>query len=285
MGAVIAFNPISGGGLARSVAAKLARSLDAPLAEAHRLDAALADQRPDAIVVVGGDGTIRRAAAALLRAACDAPLVVVPAGTANLIARHLRIDTAPDTLIDGVLTRLRSGRARRLDVGLIDGSPFLVMVGVGFDAAVVQLVEAARTGPISMGSYLPAIAAALWRHEFADLDVRADSQRIWAGRPGLAFVCNLPEYGAFTPIAPQAQGDDGLLDLCVLPCERGEDLPALYLKVAAGEHLSMPDAVWTRCREATIESATPTPVQADGESAGRLPVHVRMHPRLIAFLA
>ncbi len=89
------------------------------------------------VVVCGGDGTVRAAADAL--AGSGVPLVVVPCGTGNLLARNLGLPLTPATALDAAL----SGTPHRLDLGRIEGdglapTHFAAMSGAGLDAAMLE---------------------------------------------------------------------------------------------------------------------------------------------------
>jgi diacylglycerol kinase (ATP) len=97
---------------------------------------ALADAATSADVVaaIGGDGTQRTAAHALKNS--PACLAVVPAGTVNLLARVLGIES-----IDDAASAIRSGHRRTLDTGLLDDETFVLNASTGYDAAVMQRVD------------------------------------------------------------------------------------------------------------------------------------------------
>lgn len=96
-----------------------------------RMTARAVDQGVDLVVCCGGDGSVRAVAAAL--AGTGVPLGVVPTGTGNLLARNLNLPLDLETAVEVALT----GRDRRVDVGVAGGERFVVMAGVGFDAAMV----------------------------------------------------------------------------------------------------------------------------------------------------
>jgi len=157
-----------------------------------------------AIGVAGGDGSINAAAGVALDH--RVPLVVVPAGTLNHLARDLGVVTVDDT-IDAV----RAGHAAEIDVGWIAGRPFLNTASFG---SYVELVDAREELEGSVGKW-PALAVALvrvLRHGQA-IDVHLDGERrsLW-----LVFVGNcryLPEGMAPTW---RERLDDGQLDVRVV---------------------------------------------------------------------
>src|SRR5438045_662783 len=139
--------------------------------------------------------------------------------------------------------------ARRLERRLrADGKLFLLMTGVGFDAAVVHELDRVRRGPIGYVDYLLPAALALRGYEYPSLRVTVDGREVWRPAPAVAFVGNVREYGTGFPILPDARPDDGQLDICVMPCRTPFDLARLFLQSLSGEHLREEGVVYLRGR-------------------------------------
>ena len=287
----------------------------APLGEA------LSDGRTRAAVAVGGDGTLRAVAARLLAADRPPPLLAVPLGTANLMGQHLglprpggwsaalgslglpdplalagtfadRLPTAVGNWLGGslkpfaagVADAIGAGRTRGIDVGVANGSAFLLMAGVGIDAHVVAALDAARAGPIGKLSYLRPAAGALRGYDYPALTVEADGRHVFGPAPALAFVANVPEYGTGFPLLPAARSDDGLLDLCMLPCGSPAELLTIALHAATGSHLAREGVATARGRHFSISSDRPTFVQVDGDPGGVTPLDVRLLNRRLKLI-
>ena len=243
------------------------------------------------LVGVGGDGT---AAELVNRTDEGVPLTLFPAGNSNLLAGYLRLRKDPEfiarTIVDGV--------AARLDAGKANGRIFLLMIGCGFDAEVVNRVHGRRTGHISFRNYLgpvrevirtykyPAIQAS-WEDDEGTVPIFEGTVPIFVpAKMGLSplsqtlslrwlFVFNLPCYGGKFRIAPHADGSDGLLDVCGFR-DRGfwKHLAAILLR----QHRRMAD--WTACRRRRlrITSDAQVPYQIDGDPGGWLPLDVEVLP-------
>lgn len=124
---------------------------------ASELAAGAREDGIDVVVALGGDGTANEVADGLLQAGVgpEVPaLAVVPGGCTNVFARTVGLPVAPIEATGQLLEALREGRRRRIGVGRADERVFLFAAGVGFDAEVVERVEAARaagrraTGPL-----------------------------------------------------------------------------------------------------------------------------------------
>lgn len=299
-------NPIAGRGRGRGIARRLEKSLAAEgyVAEAvlERPEAFDLDRlaRPaDAAIVIGGDGTLRGVAHRLFldptaqtspsagsARLVEPPLLIVPLGTANLMGRHLGIAWNDQTLEQQVLEALRRHRVVRLDTGRVNGRLFLLMAGVGFDAHVVHELARLRRGPIRMTSYVMPAISALSGYRFPPLRVVVDSREVFGPEQGIAFVGNLPEYGTGFPVLPHARADDGVLDVCALPCRSRTDVLRLFLQAAAGEHLQADGAVYVKGRHVRITApgGEDVPVQVDGDPAGHLPAEIDLLPIRLPFM-
>ena len=239
-----------------------------------------------AVVTIGGDGTLRAAIERLMAVGGKLPPVLpVPMGTANLMGRHLGLRLTPATLVPAVVSIVRGGHVRHLDAATINGRPFLLMAGVGLDAQVVHLLDSVRRGPIGYASYVLPTVLTLAGYRFPLLTVEVDGRTVQAGEPSVVFVGNVSEYGTGLPILTRAVPDDGLLDVCALPCRDLRDLAEVLLLMTAGEHPLREGVAYTRGRRVRVTSAAgPVAAQVDGDAAGFTPAEIDVLPGRVPFL-
>lgn len=238
------------------------------------------DPEETVVVAAGGDGTLSLAASALSSdgAAGDVPIVPMPLGTENLLARQFGHTAKAEC----VLRTIRCGTSYRLDAGMANDQMFLIMATCGFDAEVVRGMHLTRRGHISRLSYMRPIVRAICGYEFPPITIRIDEgdsiECCWA------MVFNLPRYGGGLKIEPDAIGDDGLFD--VIAFTRGSILSGL--KYAAGiwlgRHRTFGDVIRRRGRTVEITSDGRVPFQLDGDYAGRLPLRIKMKPSQVHLL-
>jgi diacylglycerol kinase (ATP) len=275
-------NPISGTGEALRAAGVAAAVLErrgvrvtqhvtAGPGQARMLAAAV-DPECDAVVAVGGDGTLNEVLTGLSR---DIPVGIVPIGTANVVSRDLRIPRDPrrsaELLLDGV--------PRPIDVGRINDRRFIAMVGAGFDGAIVKALCEARTGPISKLSYVRPTLRALGSFRPVPIRVTVDGEAVPEPFHGV-FVTNARNYAGYFSVTPSASIDDGTLDWAAQTSAGRFALLRFAIAALLHRELPSPAARYGRGRTFLLEPAgpDPVPVQVDGDFFGYLPVSIEILP-------
>ncbi|MFC1766849.1 diacylglycerol/lipid kinase family protein, partial [Planctomycetota bacterium] len=220
------------------------------------------------VVVAGGDGTIREAAEGLQGS--DTPLLIVPSGTENLLAGELGYDERLRTVIE----TFEEGFIRPLDLGMINGQCFICVVGVGFDADVVDRVHRNRSGHIDYFDYIDPIWQAFCHHRFLPIQVLVDGEEIYCG-PGMAFVGNVARFAGGLKILHQAHYGDGLLDICVFKCNNRPHLVKHALFTMAQQHDTFGDVIYQQGQRVTIRAYSPTvKSEVDGDPGPELPIRI-----------
>lgn len=160
----------------------------------------------DLIVAVGGDGTVNRVAQALIYS--SVPMGIIPTGSGNGLARHLKIPLPLSKAID-VLLR---GRITIIDSGSVNGQPFFCTAGIGFDA---NLANRFNTAPVRGFSSYVALSALEYVHYHPE---KYQIQIEGASLEREAFLitfANCAQWGNNVYIAPEASASDGLLDMVI----------------------------------------------------------------------
>lgn len=283
-------NPNAGRGAARRATAAIAGQL---LLEGYHVHPVI--QHPTsfdpqqaagavAAISIGGDGTLRAVADMLSKAPHPVPIVVVPMGTANLMGKHLDLRWGRRDLPEQILAAIRGQRVIWMDAGRANGKLFLLMAGVGFDAQIVHELDRLRRGPIDLASYVLPAALAVRDYAYPPIRISVDDTVVFDDGPAVAFVANIPEYGTGFPLLPRAKANDGLLDICVLPCRDMRQLMKVVLRASVGEHLDVEGAVYLTGTRVMVESTVEVPVQLDGDSAGHTPMAIELLPRAVPFI-
>jgi diacylglycerol kinase family enzyme len=285
-------NPIAGRGQGRTLARRLEREAAAEgfavetfFERPGDVPAAVRDEPVRAVVSIGGDGTLRGVVNFLYADRADGPAVLpVPMGTANLMGHHLGITWPAAGTTRGVIETIKRRQIVRLDAGRANGRLFLLMAGVGIDAQIVHLLDSIRKGPIDMTSYFWPMAMTFAAYTFPPITVSVDGQTVLEDTPAIVMVGNVREYGIGVPILTDAVPNDGLLDVCVMPCRDRRELIELIVQVAAGEHALRESVIYQQGKTARVDAAEKVAVQIDGDSAGFTPLEVDILPGRVPFL-
>ncbi|WP_425845619.1 diacylglycerol/lipid kinase family protein [Agrococcus sp. TSP3-2-1] len=224
----------------------------------------------DAVVAVGGDGTVREVAAVLART--GVPLGIVPSGTANLFARNLDL---PLRDVTAAARAAVSGAASDVDLGRVvlsrsgareEERPFLVVVGVGHDALAVEAASLLAKRRLGWTSYIAAGLGRLGHPSFA-VRGRFDGGPIESTRAWSVLVHNAARIPAGLSVLPGTRLDDGSLHVATVSPRH---LAHWGRIAAAGAGIARAEGV---LRHRTVERVTlgavdaPLPVQIDGDAA------------------
>ncbi len=164
-------------------------------------------EKYDAVVAVGGDGTINELGSALLGS--DMPLGIIPEGSGNGLALYLGIPLNESAAI----RRINRFETVEVDTGEVNGRHFFNIAGMGFDASVSDhfATENIR-GPIG---YLRSALNVFSRFKSSKYKLLIDGEE-YVRQAFMISVANSPQYGNNAYIAPNASITDGILDVCVV---------------------------------------------------------------------
>jgi diacylglycerol kinase (ATP) len=246
---------------------------------ASEAEAAVA-HRPDALGVVGGDGTVHTVVNGLLRSSEPRrpPVGVVPCGRGNDFARTIGI-----TDLDTACAVLLGGDRQRIDLGRTEAGFFLGVAGTGFDSQVARRAQAGTTFLSGAAAYVYAALRTLTAFQPVNADVTYQDGR-YQGPITFAAVGNTGLYGGGMRIAPLASIEDGLLDLCLVKEVSRGTLLRMLPRVFSGGHLHHPQVVYAQTKWVHIESSEPLEVFADGEFMQPVPARIEVFPAALDVL-
>lgn len=246
--------------------------------------------RPDALVVVGGDGMVNLGVN--LVAESRVPLGIVPSGTGNDMARGLGIPHDDTEAAIRFLGEALERPARTIDAARMrwtdaDGARFerwfACALSAGFDAIVNERANLMRR-PKGPSRYILALLAELTRLTPMHYRLELDGEPLEVD--GLMVsVGNNVSLGGGMKITPDAVLDDGMLDVMIVaPLSRVAFL-RLFPKVFQGTHTALAQVEMRRVRRIRIDADTPVAVYADGERIAPLPLDVEVAPGALRVLA
>lgn len=245
-----------------------------------------AAKKHEVVVAFGGDGTVGDVMRGILQAKKDgdapheATLGIIPMGTGNDMARNLKLSLETREACATVL----GGVSKRIDVGLINGTPFINNAGTGFDAAVMHTMNTGVKFASGQLAFRIAIFKTLLKYKPFALTITADDEEKRQLRAFMVSVLNGKVYAAGMEAAPHADLDDGRLDVMIIKeMSKLKLLPVIQL-VAMGKHLDHPAVEMLQVRKLVVGAIPPQPLNIDGEVRGLTPMTIEVLPRELKVL-
>ncbi len=249
----------------------------------------------EVFIAAGGDGTFANIAGILAElprgphggqeGESGLPrMALLPAGTANVLARHWRLPLDPEE----AARRLERTRVQPIPIGRVrypDGRQryFLSMAGAGLDAHLVHAVEGSGWKRLGRLGYLLGFAGMAWRYAPAELQVVAGGRQYPAHQA--IFGLTTTYAGGFQFGSRRDYGIPETLLIHGNPWRAGlrAALHGGFLRQAERRAMAPAAVEWLECSRIAI-AGEPAELQADGEAAGRTPVEIELAPRALALL-
>jgi len=248
--------------------------------EATRLTKQAVAEGCDLVVAAGGDGTINEVLNGLAPDFAGVRLGILPLGTGNDFVRTIGIPSELDTALE-ILT---AGKERPIDVVRVDSDRTRYFINVsagGFSGLVDEKLtdELKRSwGPLA---YLRSAVQALpdlsnYRTTITFDDEEAQELNLYN-----VVVANARFVAGGIPIAPQAEPDDGIVDVLLVPVASMPQLALLVPQILLGQHVDSELVIWRRARKLRIDSRPRMWFNADGELIGNEPARFTVLPRAL----
>lgn len=239
-------------------------------------------RRADAFVILGGDGSVGYQ----ITAACESGTPIYHAGTGNenLFSRHFRMRRDPVAVVRAIEAQNRA----RVDLGLVNGDPMLLMLGTGCDAGVIRRFETRRTKAIGHLAYIEPVFRETFNPSIRPLSVWVDGEPMIERGLGQLLIANCPKYAVNADPARHARMDDGLLDIVFMP-SRSSVAAAAWMS-ASRLRVASRGPGWVEARGSAVRvewADEPGPVQIDGEWARTLTgntIDIGMRPAALPVL-
>lgn len=228
------------------------------------------------IVVLGGDGTIREVASALMNT--DIPLGIISCGTGNDIIRPLKIPNDPLAALDIAL----GGEVRKMDAAMANDLLYFNVAGFGFDVDVLRYVEIYKKR-MKNGSlaYMRGLLTAL---------LHLNSRKTTISWPGGSMEANVliiaagngTHFGGGMMVTPKADPFDGLLDICVINNVSKLNAYLILPKFLKGEHLTTKYVTYFQTTELTAVCEPASLLDVDGDILPGTPVTFKILPKALS---
>ncbi len=208
------------------------------------------------VIACGGDGTVRAVLDAL--AGTTTSLALIPTGTGNLLAANLGLPTGLDAAASAL------GETRQIDLGRVNGEAFAVMSGCGFDARMMRNANDGLKARIGTAAYVLSGLRRL-RTNLVKTTVEVEGAIWFDERTSMVLVGNFPTISGGIVLFPNAEPDDGRLDVMVLAANTIRSWAKVAWCVLRGSELPPDLGRRTQGERITVHLSRPQPVELDGE--------------------
>ena len=229
------------------------------------------------LIVMGGDGSVNEVVQAVVDP--EVELGILPAGTVNILANELAIPGDLDQALHVALT----ARAIAIDVGEANGRLFTLMVGIGYDALITRTMWPEIKKIAGEVAYALAGLQSFLVHRTTRMRIQIDGQKPMRRLVYMLVVANTRLYaGTSAVLAEAASVRDGWFDVCWFSARRWWRVPMGILRIFFRRGKRFAPFEIVRAQEIRVEASRKhVPYQLDGDSAGYLPVSIRIRARAL----
>ena len=242
--------------------------------DATRLSSEAARDNIDAVIAVGGDGTVNECLIGLVNT--KTALGIIPCGSGNGFAYHIGMGST----VEEAIVQLKSAKIETIDSCTANGAPFVNVSGIGFDAHIANLFTTLKVRGLI--SYVKIILKELsYKPQEYTIKYKGIERKVTAY---LISCFNASQYGNNAIISPMADIKDGLIDFVIVKNFPRWKIPLFLLKVATGKaHLSKYVEI-IKCQQMQISTSN-TLLHLDGEPyKAKNPVEMQLLPRSLKIL-
>ena len=218
----------------------------------------------DAVVAVGGDGTVNEVAKGLIKGnglpvtGYGTALGIIPMGSGNGFARHLNIPMRTNKAIE----MINHSEPISVDYGLANGKVFVSTCGTGFDALIAD--HFAGSNKRGFMTYVQNVLKDVFSYQPQTYHIVGDGLDV-THKAFLITFANANQWGNDAMIAPKASVQDGKMDIMLMSSHALLVSASLALRLFAG---SIDDSHFMdtlRAKEVTLEREEAAPFHLDGD--------------------
>ncbi|MCH1625359.1 diacylglycerol/lipid kinase family protein [Ferdinandcohnia quinoae] len=256
--------------------------------------ATMFDEKIDAIIAVGGDGTIHEVVNGLVEFP-SIKIGYIPAGSGNDFSRGFSIPKSPQVALSFILkNKHKNGVLHDIGKFKVSGLSkphyFVSSLGAGFDAAVAKLTNESKMkkylNKVRLGSlaYVGAVVRTLFTYERSEITVSIDGKTSTYQNVWFITISNQKYYGGGMKIAPTASTKDGQFDVTIVHNLSRFKLLLVFGSVFFGKHTKFKEVIQEKGTNILIDSKQKMLVHADGELIGKVPLKVSAEHKKMSFL-
>jgi YegS/Rv2252/BmrU family lipid kinase len=239
----------------------------------------IAGEKPDAVVISGGDGSLNRTVNAMKKHGVDAPVGIIPSGTANDFATYLKIPQDPRAAAE-IIAR---GDTAQIDLGIVNGRYFVNVCAAGVLTNISQNIDVNFKNAFGKLAYY--VKGMEQITDFSPMKLKiTESKKVYEESVYFFFVLNGAGTGGFDRLSPGASARDGLFDFIAFKEFPIHELAFVFLKVLTGDFLNDGRVLFFRDRYIKIElmedlkDPRMLETDVDGEAGPNIPVDIENIP-------
>ncbi len=225
---------------------------------AQEVQQKIIDLQPDRVIAVGGDGTVKLVASCILNR--HITLGIVPAGSANGMAKELGLDARPEVALQNVV----HGVEKKIHLLRVNEELCIHLSDIGFNAFLIrQFEDYASRG---MWGYLKASWSVFWKHSRMQLDIsinNASKKKMAA----MVVIANATKYGTGALINPEGSLDDDLFEVIVI---KRISLREIFKMMVTHQPYNPAKTEVYQTKHISIHSKKAMHFQVDGEYLGKV---------------
>jgi YegS/Rv2252/BmrU family lipid kinase len=214
--------------------------------------------KPNRVVAVGGDGTVKLVAEQLLDKP-DIELGILPAGSANGMAKELGIPQNPTEALELIV----SGEPKKIHLVKVNDHICIHLADAGFNAFVIKMFEKAEGR--GMWGYVKASWKALWQHSKLNVKIKTDDDMVQR-QAAMIVIGNATKYGSGALINPEGKLDDALFEVIVV---RKISFTEIFKMMVTHMAYNPEKTEVFQCTHLIITSKKHAHFQVDGEYLGK----------------
>jgi YegS/Rv2252/BmrU family lipid kinase len=224
----------------------------------QKLKEKINQEKPDKLIAVGGDGTVKLVAEAVWQT--NIPIGILPAGSANGMAKELGISTELKTALDIIF----NGRIKKIHAIKINNELCIHLSDIGFNAFVIKKFESEKTR--GMWGYVKAAWKVLWSHSKMQVLIQTDEEEI-RRQAAMVVIANATQYGTGVLINPEGKLTDDLFEVVIV---RKISLSEIFKMRVTHMPYDPSKTEIIQTRDLNIQSRHRVHFQVDGEYLGKI---------------
>ena len=228
----------------------------------------------DFFTVLGGDGTIREVVEGMIDN--PKPIGIIPTGTVNVLALELNLPFLATHAVDTII----NGYTKKIDIGLVNNKPFILMTSAGIDALAVHNVNLKVKKIFGKITYLISGIKSFLTYKPHLMKIYIEDINI-IEYGYLVIISNSKFYGGKFQIDSDASIDDGILNLFIFKNHGFLNTIRLFLGVITGLHKAFNDCKFYKCKKIKLESEKKVYMQIDGDKAPPPPAYIEIKEKFL----